>query len=115
MSLQEILFGTWEPPLVIHTTKHRIGFSSKYGYIPKIKTQRKQKPKESEEKILRLMKRQTEPVTPGDISKKTPWTRNHCGMIMASLWKQGLLKRQKLKLQNTRTYIYFFVEINKND
>jgi len=44
-----------------------------------------------------------------EICLKTPWTRNHCGMLLCKLYKAGLVKRQKIIVQQSRTFLYSWV------
>lgn len=45
-------------------------------------------------------------VTGDSAAKKTCWTRNHCSMILTSLYKKGLVKRYKESGNGTRWYVY---------
>lgn len=45
-------------------------------------------------------------VTGDSAAQKTNWTRNHCSMILTSLYKKGLVKRYKEKGNGTRWYVY---------
>ena len=112
MVLQEILFGTWKKPAVTKTTVHRIGLTiGAHRYIPpKPRVIKVKKENESHMKILDIMQKANKPMSPMDMEKKTPWTRNHCGMKMCEMFKQGLLKRHKVKKGNTRHYIYEYVK-----
>ena len=111
VSLQELFYGKWTPPESYSTRSHRIGLHSMYRYEPpKPRPKIKPKPRESENKILEIMKATKKPFSPMDMEKKTPWTRNHCGIIMSSLYKQGFLKRRKVALGNTRHYVYEYVK-----
>lgn len=107
MQLQELLFGKWTPPQVSNTRVHKIGFHSIPRYVaPPQRVQKPKGPPESELMLISIMKKLTKPMTPMEICVKTPWTRNHCGMLLCKLFKEGLLKRQKVIVQNSRTFIY---------
>ena len=112
MVLQEILFGTWQKPVVTKTTVHRIGLTiGAQRYIPpKPRVIKEKQASESNMIIMEIMKKAKKPMSPMDMEKVTPWTRNHCGMKMCELFKQGLLKRHKVKAGNTRHYIYEYVK-----
>ena len=112
MVLQEILFGTWQKPKVTNTTVHRIGLTiGAHRYIPpKPKIVQHKKHSECSEKILSIVTKSKVPLSPMDMEKMTPWTRNHCGMKMCELFNQGLLKRNKVKKGNTRHYVYYCVK-----
>lgn len=114
MTLQEILYGTWMPPQETNTTTHRIGFSSAYRYEPpKEREYVKPTPKNAtsvltgaKKTVYAAMKKQTEPVTARAIAFKVKRTTNYCSIIMAELYKLGLLTRKKLHQNGTRLYIY---------
>ena len=59
----------------------------------------------SEREILNLMNTNKE-MTGVIAATMTDWTRNHCSMILTSLWKKGLLARRKEKGNHTRWYVY---------
>lgn len=120
MNLTEMFYGTFTPPPVTNTTYHRIGFSNGERYTPPKKVVRNwvnPKPNEldgSRKEVYKIMKFQIKPVTAEVIAKKTRWTRNHCSMIMASLFKMGLLTRIKLRQNGTMLYAYS-VKKDSND
>lgn len=45
-----------------------------------------------------------------DISQKTKYTRNHCGIILTALWKRGVVRRVREMSGNVRFYRYFIKE-----
>ena len=107
MQLQDVLFGVWTPPEVTATRTHKIGFHAIPRYVaPPVKVHKPKGQPESEIMLEKIMKKLPEPMTPMDICLKTPWTRNHCGMLLCKLWKAGKLKRQKVIVQQSRTYLY---------
>ena len=59
----------------------------------------------SEREILNLMNTNKE-MTGVIAATMTDWTRNHCSMILTSLWKKGLLARRKESGNHTRWYVY---------
>ena len=96
------------------TTKaHRIGFAGVDRYVPP-------KPRElphqeaktkdtlsgSKKIILNIIKRQNRPVPASVVEKKTQFTRNHCSIIMAELYKLGFVTRKKYHSNGTRMYLY---------
>ena len=48
--------------------------------------------------------------TSNDISLKTKYNRNHCGIILTALWKKGIVRRMRETSGNTRFYRYFLKE-----
>ena len=110
MQLQEVLFGSWTQPVESGSRIHRIGFNSIPRYIEPPKRIYKEKSKPASEIMLEnIMKKLKEPMTPMQICVMTPWTRNHCGMLLCKLWKDGKLKRLKIKVDNSRTYLYSWI------
>lgn len=115
MQLQEVLFGKWTPPAVSNTRVHKIGFHAIPRYVaPPPRVQKEKGQPESEKMLIAIMKKLTKPMTPMEICKKTPWTCNHCGMLLCKLFKDGLLKRQKVIVKQSRTFLYSWAG-EKND
>lgn len=115
MTLQEILYGAFEPPKAIKTTTHRIGFAGSSRYIAPSnpvtirKMERKKNPSAlnpSEERLLKLLKQQVKPVSAVDLEKKLPWTRNHCSIILTAVFKKGFLNRVRISRNGTRLFLY---------
>lgn len=99
------------------TRNHRIGvYSSGFKRTSKdeerlaqqktVKLKDPNKLKDSERRVLQIV-RCNKGVTGGDVSSKTKWTSNHCSMILAALYKRGLIKRVKRTAPNIRYYVYF--------
>lgn len=59
----------------------------------------------SQKKILKMVNK-GELVTGDSAAQKTSWSRNHCSMILTSLFKKGLVKRHKESGNGTRWYVY---------
>lgn len=59
----------------------------------------------SETKILKLMDKHKE-VTGVSMATITGYTSNHCGMLLGSLFKKGLLRRRQEKGNHCRWYVY---------
>ena len=111
MTLQEILFGKFVPPVPVNVRRNLFGLSGGRRYIPPAKPRRSELPPaerltESGKKILTLLRQQTRPVSAADMEKKTPWTKNHCNMIMGSLFRDGLLERKKVRENGTYCFYY---------
>jgi len=112
MNLTEMFYGTFVPPENAASRVHRIGFSNGTRYEPPKK--RAYDPKSpvherlpSSAKILfQMMKKQTDYVSALQIYKKTKWTKNHCSIIMAELFKHGMLERYKIRQNKTQIYVY---------
>ena len=113
MELQNILFGTWTPPDVASRV-HRVGFSNGNPYVPPKKREyvtskdEKDPNKLTGSKLLiyKFLKKQTKPVPASLLEKKLNYTRNHCSIIMADLYKMGMLERKKIQANGTRYYVY---------
>lgn len=112
MLLQEMFYGTFVPPEVSQTRSHRIGFASKFRYVePKVKEPKpKSESNPSEQVVYKAVCRAKKPMTSDDVAKKVGMTRNHCGMILHSLFQKGLVSRSKEKVGRTRLYIYTLKE-----
>ena len=110
MLLEQILFGSFVPPASSMSRVHRIGFDSclKYTTPRKKIIEKRVTCNNSEKIILGIMKRSKKPMLPVDMEKRTAWTRNHCNIVMATLVKKGMLKRNKISLGNTRSYVYTY-------
>lgn len=114
MTLQEILFGTFVPPQSVKDTVHRIGFSNGEPYVAPTKriyvsTRDVKDPNllaGSKLEIYKILKHQVKPVPASVIEKKTQYSRNHCSIIMAELFKMGMLTRKKIHANGTRYYVY---------
>lgn len=113
VNLTELFFGKFEPPPVARTIRHKLGFVGEKPYVPTQKELRQNQPKEkripkSMRNILEVMKCQTKPISAAEMEQKTPWTRNHCNIILCQLFKEGLLTRYKVKGVGTRWYMYSY-------
>lgn len=118
MVLQEILFGTFVPPAV-KSRVFKVGFASCERYVPpkvrEYKRQEANKPDTlvgSNKRVYDIVKRCKVPVTANDIEKKAHYTRNHCSIVLASLFKLGLLTRKKVHSNGTR---YFLYQVKESD
>ena len=117
MNLTELFYGTFVPPAATNVRRHNFGLTGGARYVPP-----KPKPSErtdipleqrlagSSKRIYTVLKAQVKPISSADMAKKTSWTRNHCSIIMAQLWKRGVIKRHKLA--GTAIYMYY---VEKND
>ena len=108
--LQVMFYGQFVKPPVVETRVHRIGFASHKPYIPPVIKARPQKSKDemnlSEKRMFSFLKKQAEPISSFDIAPKLGMTRNHCGILLTSLFRRGLLVRTKATKSNTRFYMY---------
>ena len=109
MNLQEILFGTFVPPEAPSRT-HRIGFASNHRYVPPkpkvCNIPQRDKTNPGQARVLKAVQQATKPVTSVDVSEVTKMTRNHCGILLGQLFKEGLVKRVKCTKGSTRFYKY---------
>ena len=64
----------------------------------------------SQEACLKALKYFGNGATSQDVSTKTKYNRNHCGIILTALWKKGVVKRQKEAVGNVRFYRYYLKE-----
>ena len=118
ISTLNAMFGYNTPiPNAPITRTHRIGvYSSGFKRTNKDEerlTRQKQrevkdpnKLRPSEKRVLQIV-RCNKGVTGVDVSNKTKWTSNHCSMILAALYKRGLIKRVKRTGPYIRFYEYF--------
>lgn len=118
MNLTELFYGTFVPPPVTKTRRHNFGLTGGQRYVePKkhVSNLTHLPPEErlagSFKKIYGVLKVQVKPISSADMAKKTAWTRNHCSIIMAQLWKRGVVKRHK----KAGTAIYMYYVEKKND
>jgi hypothetical protein len=110
VQLQEVLFGTFVPPEGAKSRVHRIGFSSKFGYKPPpVRVYKRAEMLDSHKKIIAVLKKLGKPSTPAEVSVKTIWTRNRCSILLCEMFKSGKLKRTKIIVGNSRTYLYSIV------
>ena len=110
MQLQEVLFGTFVPPQGTKSRVHRIGFSSKFGYKPPpVREYKRAEILESHKKIIAILKKSDKPMTPAEVSVNTIWTRNRCSILLCEMFKKGILKRTKVIVGNSRTYLYSYI------
>jgi uncharacterized membrane protein len=113
------MFGYNTPiPNAPVTRNHRIGvYSSGFKRTNKdeerlIQQKKLKDPnrlKDSEKRVLQIV-RCNKGVTGVDVSNKTKWTSNHCSMILAALYKRGLIKRVKRTGPHIRFYEYFKID-----
>lgn len=113
VNLTELFYGKFEPPEAIRTITHKVGLTGGARYQPSKKIDKSSLPPEqrlpkSAKQILSFVKCQTKPVSAAETEKRTPWTRNHCNIILCSLWKEGLLSRYKMKGDGTSWYMYSY-------
>ena len=106
MTLTEILFGSYTPP-AIPGRVHRSGISGPRYVPPKPRAPRVNFGQNtSEQVILGILKREDRPLTSMELEPMTGMTRNHCGIILTSLFKKGYVKRVKCFKPGTRFYKY---------
>lgn len=60
----------------------------------------------SESVVLKIINKSDKPISANEMAKKTKWTRNHCSILMGSLFKKGKIRRLKEYGHGTRWYIY---------
>jgi hypothetical protein len=112
MTLQEIFFGTFNPPAATNVRHHRINLSDGRRYVPKevkeklVETRKTPVSWESSQLVLRQIRKAKTPVTANDISKKVFMTRNHCSILLSMLFKDGLVNRKMIHGNGTRWYEY---------
>lgn len=108
MTLQEILFGTYTPPCT-SSRVHRIGFAGSERYRQVI-DQRKFKTADGMNRaqltMYERLKKQVRYVSADDMGRKMKMTRNHAGMLLGQLFKQGKATRYKVSANGTRLYMY---------
>lgn len=106
-ALQEILFGAFVPPTVIDTRRHQFGLVGFPRYVPPAKTNRnKNGLNDSEQKVLDALNKIGRPVSAATMTGLVKMTRSHCGMVLCSLFKMGLLTRNKARENGMLMYVY---------
>lgn len=105
MNLQAIINGTFTPPPVIGSRIHRCGFDELPRY-----TGAKERPEKdrnalnhSEKVVLRELIKFDRPSSAMEVGEKCRMNRNHCSIILQSLFKKGRLNRFK---GCSRSYVY---------
>lgn len=61
---------------------------------------------EGEEAVIKVV-RNIGRATGVDVASNTSWTRNHCSMLLTSLFRKGKLGRSKERSNGTRWYVYY--------
>lgn len=107
-ALQEILFGTFVPPPVIDTRCHQFGLVGMPRYVSPQKTSNRDASglSNSEKLVLEATKASEIPVSAVSMTKMVKMTKSHCGMVLCSLYKMGLLTRNKVRQNRTCVYVY---------
>ena len=113
IELAQILGFQTKIPSAPASYTHRIGFSNGLDrYVPPPKKEPKsftcspEELKGSHNVVYKIMKAQVRPISAVEMEKKTPWSRNHCNIILATLCKKGLLTREKSRHNGTTIYFY---------
>ncbi len=112
MTLTEMFYGTFVPPVASNVYTHRIGFSNgepyapppKRVYDPRRPVQETFSP--AAKQVYKLLEGQTEYMSAVQVEKKTKLTRNYCSVILATMFKEGLLTRIKVRRNKTQIYVY---------
>ena len=107
-----MFYGTFVPPENAASRIHRIGLTGgtryeppkKWAYDPTRPVHESLPP--SADVLFNLLKKQKDYVSALEIYRKTKWTKNHCSIIMAELFKHGLLERFKARRNKTQIYLY---------
>ncbi len=99
------------------TRQHRIGvyssvFQRDNEKEERIKQQKVAKPKDPSvlkdaEKRLLMIVKCNNGITGVDAARKTKQTSNYCSILLAGLYRRGLINRTKIRESGTRWYVYF--------
>lgn len=108
MKLQEILYGTFEPPKTIKTIKHLVGLDNGKPYIENIDKRKQQinGMNPAQNAMYERLKKQVRKVSAADMGKKMRITTNHAGILLGELFKLGKVDRSKQTGNGTRFYVY---------
>lgn len=112
MTLQDILFGSFTPPPQVGGFVHRIGFASEHRYTPPPH----RKPRKTggftstQERALAILKQNGKPMASCDLAPLIGMDRNRCSILLAKLFKKGVLTRHETKKPGTRYFNYRFKE-----
>lgn len=107
--LQEILFGTFEPPENAKSRIHKIGLSGGRPYIPPVprpSSLDKDGLGATEKVVLKALQKKHKTLSSAELSKIVRMTRNHCSIILNSLFQKGLVTRYKVSQNSTRFFMY---------
>lgn len=105
MNLQSILIGTFTPPPVARSRIHRCGFEELPRYTGAKGRPEKDKNalNHSEKVVLRELVKFDRPASALEVGQNCRMNRNHCSIILQSLFKKGRLNRFK---SCARAYVY---------
>lgn len=113
MNLTEMFYGKFVPPLAINIRKHKVGLLGGAPYVPPKKVQKIIEAKSSKDlltpaakKMLKILRQQVDYISCCEMEKKCGYTRNHCNIILCSLYKAGFATRMKKTKPGTRYYVY---------
>jgi hypothetical protein len=113
MNLTELFYGKFVPPTVAKVRKHKVGLLDGNRYKPPKKVQKIMQAKSPEDlltpaakKMLKILRQQKDYISCLDMELKCGYTRNHCNIILCSLYKAGFASRIKKTKPGTRYYIY---------
>ncbi len=110
MNLQEILYGTFVPPKPTSVRRYKVDISDGQRYEPpKPKTNSTRDASglsQAERRVYAAIRAFSDYASAADISSKVKMTRNYCQIILASLFKLGMVTRYKTQRNGTRLYMY---------
>jgi len=110
MNLQDILYGAFVPPKPTSVRRHKVDISDGQRYEPpKPKTNSTRDASgltQAERLVNAAIHTFNDYASAADISSKVKMTRNYCQIILASLYKRGLVTRYKTQRNGTRLYMY---------
>ena len=107
--LQEILFGTFTPPADAKSRVHKIGLSGGRPYIPpppKPSGLDKDGLNATEKVVFKALQKKHKTLSSAELSGIVRMTRNHCSIILHSLFQKGLVTRYKVCQNSTRFFMY---------
>lgn len=89
---------------------HRSAFAGEPRFIETKKHERKRKDPDAmtatEEKAYNILWRKQKPMTSVELAPLMKMTKNHCGILLTSLYRKGKLNRVQYKKPGTRYYRY---------
>lgn len=108
MNLQQLLIGTFVPPPVVSSRLHSCGFASEPRYEPPIERPKRDTAafNNQELAVLKVVTELGRHAAAHEIGEQLGLNRNHCSMILSSLFKKGVVLRFTKRIGSVKFYMY---------
>lgn len=110
MNLMDLFYPPFVPPKVIRKFTHKIGFEGQPRYVAPKKPPKEERDPDaltpSEEKAYHVLWRKGVPMSSFELAPLIEMSRNHAGVILASLHKKGKLSRVQYRKPGIRFFRY---------